>query len=107
MYVHALTLEELLLQLGLGDLDFDSLVDLLRMTAAVVGVVLDGGGEESVDEGGLSQARFASDHDSESGTAFRNNLVALVGELRTVSICRDASGVHMWQYARWQCQWAT
>jgi hypothetical protein len=86
MYVHALTLEELLLQLGLGDLDFDSLVNLLRMTAAVVGVVLDGGGEEGVDEGSLSQARLASNHDSESGTAFRNDLVALVGELRAVSI---------------------
>jgi hypothetical protein len=107
MYVRALTLEELLLQLGLGDLDFDSLVNLLGMTAAVVRVVLDGGGEEGVDEGGLSQARLASNHDSESGAAFRNDLVALVGELRAVSICRDASGVHMWRYARWQCQWAT
>jgi len=79
IFVLALTLEELLLKLGLGDLDLDSLVDLLRMTTAVVGVVLDSGGEESVDEGGLAQARLASNHDSESGTALRNDLVALVG----------------------------
>ena len=58
--LRALTLEELLLELGLGDLDLDGLVDLLRMTAAVVGVVLDGGGEEGVDEGSLSETRLAS-----------------------------------------------
>ena len=84
--VLALTLEELLLQLGLGDLDLDGLVDLLRVTAAVIGVVLDGGGEEGVDEGGLAQARLAGNHDSESGTALRNNLVTLVGQLHAVSI---------------------
>jgi len=33
---------------------------LLVVSALVVGVVLDGGGEEGVDEGGLSEARFAS-----------------------------------------------
>lgn len=54
------TLEELLLQLGLGNLNLYSLVDLLLVTALVVGIVLDGGGEEGVDEGGLSQARLAS-----------------------------------------------
>uniref|UniRef100_A0A1Y1LA43 Uncharacterized protein n=1 Tax=Photinus pyralis TaxID=7054 RepID=A0A1Y1LA43_PHOPY len=47
-------LEELLLELSLGDLNFDSLVDLLLMSALVVGIVLDSGGEESVDEGGLA-----------------------------------------------------
>lgn len=31
------------------------------MTALVVGVVLDGRGEQSVDKGGLSQAGFTSD----------------------------------------------
>lgn len=56
----ARTLEELLLQLGLGDLDLDSLVNLLLMSTLVVGIVLDGGGEEGVDEGGLSEARLAS-----------------------------------------------
>jgi hypothetical protein len=30
------------------------------MTALVVGIVLDGGGEEGIDEGGLAQARLAS-----------------------------------------------
>jgi hypothetical protein len=107
MYVRALTLEELLLQLGLGDLDFDSLVNLLGMTATVVGVVLDGGGEEGVDEGCLSQTRLTSNHDSESGTALCNNLVALVGELRAVSMGHHVGGAHGWRYARWQCQWAT
>lgn len=56
------------------------------MTAAVVGVVLDGGGEEGVDEGGLAEARLASDHDGEGGTALRNDLVALVGELGAISL---------------------
>jgi len=74
-------LEELLLELGLGDLDLDGLVDLLCVTAAVVGVVLDGGGEKGVDEGGLAEARLASYHDSEGGTALRDNLVALVREV--------------------------
>ncbi len=54
------TFEELLLQLGLCDLNLDSLVHLLCMPSLVVGVVLDGGGEESVDEGGLAQSRFTS-----------------------------------------------
>ena len=84
------TLEELLLELGLGDLNLDGLVHLLVVSSFVVGVVLDGGGEEGVDEGGLAQARLAGNHDSESGTALRNNLVALVGQLYAVSIWRGA-----------------
>ena len=56
----ALTLEELLLELSLGDLDLDSLVDLLLVTSLVVGIVLDGCREESVDECRLSKARLAS-----------------------------------------------
>ena len=55
------TLEELLLKLGLGDLDLDGLVHLLLMTLLMVGIVLDGGGEKGVDEGCLSQSRLASD----------------------------------------------
>lgn len=54
------TLEELLLQLGLGDLDLDGLVDLLLVTALVVGIVLDGSREKSVDESSLAKARLAS-----------------------------------------------
>lgn len=50
------TLEELLLQLGLCDLDLNSLVHLLDVAALVVRIVLDGGGEERVDEGGLSES---------------------------------------------------
>lgn len=87
--LRALTLEELLLELGLGDLDLDGLVDLLCVTAAVVGVVLDGGGEKGVDEGGLAEARLASNHDSEGGTALRDNLVALVRELHGISMVSD------------------
>jgi hypothetical protein len=106
--VRALTLEELLLELGLGDLDLDGLVDLLCVTAAVVGVVLDGGGEKGVDEGGLAEARLASNHDSEGGTALRDNLVALVGELHGLHqrAVRPFNCCH-WRHSRWQCQLAT
>jgi hypothetical protein len=53
------TLEELLLQLSLGDLNLDRLVDLLLVSALVVGIVLDGGGEQRVDEGRLAESRLA------------------------------------------------
>lgn len=49
-----LTLEEFLLQLGLCDFDLNGFVDLLVVPALVIGVVLDCGREEGVDEGGLS-----------------------------------------------------
>ena len=55
-----LTFEELLLQLCLGNLNLNSLVDLLVMAALVVGIVLDRGREEGVDECGLSASRLAS-----------------------------------------------
>lgn len=45
------TLEELLLELCLGDFDFHRLVHLFVVTTLVIGVVLDGGGEKGVDEG--------------------------------------------------------
>ena len=80
--------EELLLQLGLGDLDLDRLVDLLGVAAAVVGVVLDGRAEEGVDEGRLAEPRLAGDHDGEGGAALGDDLVALVGELRRGSVMR-------------------
>jgi hypothetical protein len=48
------TLEELLLELGLGDLNLDGLVNLLLVAALVVGIVLDGGREKGVDEGSLA-----------------------------------------------------
>jgi hypothetical protein len=54
-------LEELLLKLGLCDLNLDRLVHLLVVASLVVGVVLDGGGEEGVDEGRLAEARLAGD----------------------------------------------
>ena len=53
-------LEELFLQLGLGDLDLHGLVDLLGVPSLVVGIVLDRRREQSVDEGRLSQARLSS-----------------------------------------------
>jgi hypothetical protein len=55
------TLEELLLQLGLGDLDLDSLVDLLLVAALVVGIVLDSRREQGVDESRLAKSGLASD----------------------------------------------
>ena len=87
------TLEELLLQFSLCDLNLNGLVNLLSMASAVVGVVLDRGGEKSVDESGLSEAGFTSNllyhisalsvlyhdktyHDGESSTALCDNLVA-------------------------------
>lgn len=54
------TLEKLLLQLSFCDLNLNSLVDLLSMASAVVGVVLDRGREEGVDEGSLSKAGLSS-----------------------------------------------
>jgi hypothetical protein len=54
------TFEELLFKLRLGDLNLDSLVDLLVVPALVVGVVLNRGGEEGVDEGRLSETGLAS-----------------------------------------------
>lgn len=74
-------LEELLLKLGLGNLNLDGLVDLLLVASLVIGVVLDGGREESVDEGSLAQTRLASNHNSEAGATLRDNLVSLVGQI--------------------------
>lgn len=55
-----LTLEELLFKLCFRDLDLYRLVYLLVVTALVVGVVLDGGGKERIDEGGLPKPGLAS-----------------------------------------------
>lgn len=57
---HIHTLEKFLLELGLGNLNLDSFINLLVVAALVVGVVFDGGREECVDEGRLSEARLAS-----------------------------------------------
>ena len=54
-----ITFEELLLQLSLGDLNLNGSVNLLLMTALVVGVVFDGCGKQGVDESGLSQSRLS------------------------------------------------
>lgn len=50
------TLEEFLFQFSLGNLNLNSLVDLLCVSALVVGVVLDCGREQGVDEGCLSES---------------------------------------------------
>ena len=55
-----LTFEEFLFQLGLGDFDLDGAVNLLLVTALVVGVVLDRGREQSVDESRFAQSRLSS-----------------------------------------------
>ena len=54
------TFEKLLLQLSLCDLNLHSLVNLLVVAALVVRIVLDGRGEEGVDERSLTEARLAS-----------------------------------------------
>ena len=53
------TFEEFLFQLGFRDLNFNCLVHLLRVSALMVCIVLDRGGEEGIDEGRLSQSRLA------------------------------------------------
>lgn len=72
------TLEEFLLQLSLCNFNFDGLVHLLCVSALVVGVIFDGCGEESVDEGCLSESRFASNHNSKSSSSFSYDLMSLV-----------------------------
>lgn len=59
--INPLTLEEFLFELSLCDLNLYSLIDLLGVALPVVRVVLDCGGEQSVDKGGLAKSRFASD----------------------------------------------
>ena len=48
------TFEEFLFQLGFGNLNLNSLINLLCMSALMICIVLDRGGEECVDEGRLS-----------------------------------------------------
>ena len=55
-----ITFEELLLQLRLGDFDLHSAVNLLLVTALVVGVVLDSSRKQGVDKGSLSKSRLSS-----------------------------------------------
>jgi hypothetical protein len=50
------TFKELLLKLSLCNLNLNSFVDLLRMPAFVIRIVLNGSREESVDKCRLSQA---------------------------------------------------
>jgi len=54
------TFEEFLFQLGFRNLNLNSLIHLLCVSALMVCIVLDRGGEECVDEGRLSQSRLAS-----------------------------------------------
>lgn len=75
------TFEEFLLELGLCDLNLDSFVDLLVVAALVVGVVLDSGGEEGVDEGGLSKTRLASNL-----LRLDNEMAKAIGEGHTMMV---------------------
>lgn len=70
LFFFFITLEELLLELSLGDLNFDGLVHLLLMSTLVVGIVLNGGREECVDKGGFSKARFASNLNAKTHQPF-------------------------------------
>lgn len=63
------TLKKLLFELGLGDFNLNSLVNLLLVPALVIGIVLDRGREESVDKGRLAQAGFTSDLQREAKLA--------------------------------------
>lgn len=60
MLFRGCTFEKLLFELRLGDLNLNGLVDLLSVSALVVGIVLDGSREKCVDECSLSQSRFSS-----------------------------------------------
>jgi len=70
-------LEELLLQLRLCNINLHRLAQLLLMAALMIRVVLDGRGEERIDEGRLSKARLAGYHNGEVGAALGDNLVSL------------------------------
>jgi len=54
-------LEELFFEFSLCDFNLDRFVHLLVVSSLVVGIVLDGGGEERVDEGRLAEASLAGD----------------------------------------------
>lgn len=56
-----LTLEELLLQFCFCDFNFNCLVNLLVMSALMIGVVLNGSREKGIDECGFSEPRFSCD----------------------------------------------
>lgn len=96
------TLEELLLQLCLRDFDLNRLVNLLGMSALVIGVILNCGREECVDLRGvsfaarekvlrrtdkccLSKSRFTSNHNSERCSSFGDDLVTLIWASSAVS----------------------
>jgi len=102
-HMGSITLEKLLFQLSLGDLDLYSLIHLLGMSTLVIRVVLDSCGEESVDECRLSEARLTSNlqekpvnklltrtgvfdsvnmyHDGESCSTLCDNLVSLIWQI--------------------------
>jgi hypothetical protein len=98
-----LTLEELLLQLSLCDLDFHGLVYLLVVAALVVGVVLNGGGEEGVDEGRLSKARFASNL-RELAIAAGQGKEMGVGTMMVKAAPRFATILCLRRRLGWMCQ---
>ena len=54
------TFEEFLFQLGLCDLNLNGLIHLFSVSALMVCIIFDCGGEEGVDKGRLSQSRLAS-----------------------------------------------
>lgn len=81
LLARSLTLEELLLELCLGDFNLHSLVNLLGVATAVIGVVLDRGREQGVDKRSLAKSRLSCDHYGEGSSTLCNDLVTLVGKL--------------------------
>lgn len=86
------TFEEFLLEFRFSDLNLNSLVDLLCMTTSMIGVILDGGREQRIDEGSFSKPRLSGDlrtiiatsktymtietyHDRECSSTFCDNFV--------------------------------
>ncbi len=55
------TFEEFFLKFSLCDLYLNGFIHLLCMTTSVIRIILDGCGKKRINEGGLSQARFARD----------------------------------------------
>ena len=51
-----ITFEKFFLEFSFGNLDLDGFVHVLRMTAPMVCVILDGGREEGIDEGRFPKA---------------------------------------------------
>lgn len=92
------TFEKLLFQFCLGNLNLNSLVNLLRVPSFMVGVIFDCGRKKGVDECSLAQPRFScylhsmsvnwrstrmnsQYHNGKSSTTLCDNLMPLIGKV--------------------------